>query len=165
MTRREKTYTAIFLCLLLTWMGMQLSSKKRREASDRRAAKINVSYDSRGLAKAPVPEKKEQTVVNIDGLLEALSVAPQEIELDQLKDPFNRFEPEVVEEIVDPGVSALRLSGIMFEGETPVALINDEILRAGEHIENYKIEDIQPNQVTVTRGEERHILKLPIFKE
>jgi type II secretory pathway component PulC len=42
-----------------------------------------------------------------------------------------------------------RVSGIMFNNETPLAIINDRPVRVGETVNNARVVDIQPKAVTL----------------
>jgi Tfp pilus assembly protein PilO len=64
-------------------------------------------------------------------------------------DPFNTGA-ENIEEIKPSGVTGLRYSGY-FAGRETKAIINDEVLRAGENIQGFRISKIYKETVVLTK--------------
>lgn len=81
------------------------------------------------------------------------SVAP---DLTSVKDPFKRLE------LTDFPLefSDLVLSGIIFEEEMPTALINGQILKEGDRISVFRVEEIRRNSVILTSGDDQYTLRL-----
>lgn len=75
-------------------------------------------------------------------------------------DPFKKFDAK---DLMDRNVlqfSELKLIGIVLDKEVPAALINDQILYPGDQISGFKVVEIHTNEVVLTRGLEKYILKL-----
>lgn len=71
-------------------------------------------------------------------------------------DPFSTGTESAVEMEI-PGLS---LSGIAWDPQKPQAIINGHIVNRGDEIADYKVEDIQPTVVTLSRGPLKFELKL-----
>jgi hypothetical protein len=63
------------------------------------------------------------------------------------RDPFSK--PDVP---AQPARRGLRLDGIAFDDETPTAIINGKIVKAGSAIENYFVISITENSVVLSDG-------------
>lgn len=78
-----------------------------------------------------------------------------ESQLSSIRDPFTR-QKQLTSRL---GSSDLVLSGIIWEEEKPIALINDQLLMEGEAIGDFKVVKIMRDEVILARGAERFILK------
>ena len=68
------------------------------------------------------------------------------------RDPFTRGLPS--------GSHGLSISGILYDGRQPVAMINDQMVRVGETIEGYTVVEIGQDSVSVTDGQETLTLRI-----
>lgn len=68
------------------------------------------------------------------------------------RDPFLRGGTE--------GASGLVLSGILWDAQAPVAILNGQMLRVGEELEGFRITRIAADAVTVTDGAETFQLQI-----
>jgi len=56
--------------------------------------------------------------------------------------------------------SDLMLTGIMWEEDSAIVVINDQIFKEGDVISGFKIEKVLQGEVLLTKGTERHVLRL-----
>ena len=77
--------------------------------------------------------------------------APREAQRQRLaaiswgRDPFTRAAGS-------GQVSGLSLSGILWDASAPIAIINGQMLHAGEEIDGYRVVEILQDRVSVTDG-------------
>jgi len=75
--------------------------------------------------------------------------------------PFARTDPALAKADEPLEFSDLILTGIVkLEDAEPMALVNGQVLLAGEKIGEFEIHEIRDNEVEVTRGLEKHTLQL-----
>ncbi len=68
-------------------------------------------------------------------------------ELSFTRDPFSKG-------LAEGQVRGLMLSGILWDVQAPMAIINGQTVRIGEEVEGYHITEITPEHVAVTDGAE-----------
>jgi len=73
------------------------------------------------------------------------------------RDPFSMRTISVEEQIASQGA---RLSGILWDKKSPQAVINDEIVKVGDKIDDYTINAIEKDRVILSNKEGKIILKL-----
>lgn len=77
--------------------------------------------------------------------------------LDYTRDPF-QFQPRKAAGKV--GIDRLSLTGIIYDQESPVAVINDTIVHKGEEIEGALILEIKSNSVVLEKDGKSYTLEL-----
>jgi hypothetical protein len=87
---------------------------------------------------------------------ERLALKPDTLETTAVRDPFSwpalqisKLRAAEEEAEADP-FSNLNLSGIIWDKERPLAIINDQLVGKGDHINNTFVEDITKEAVLVT---------------
>ncbi len=94
----------------------------------------------------------------IESFVDNLEQSQQDGKVDNLTNPFQKFDLKVSGK-TDMEYTDLVLTGIMM-GREPVAVINNQILKAGDKISNFEIQAIDSNEVVIVRGVEKYVLKL-----
>ena len=78
------------------------------------------------------------------------------------RDPFSPLVSKsgalLIPREVDLGGLAIR--GIIYSKESPVAIINDEVVERGENLGDYLVLDIEEKRVILKKGDQEFILKL-----
>ena len=57
-------------------------------------------------------------------------------------------------------LSTIKLDGMLWDRDIPLAIINDSILREGDSIDGLTIERIQKNKVTMIKGDHSYVLEV-----
>lgn len=156
MNKREKIIGVIFLIVAAVW-ALTVSSKGK-------GGPVSVSppagFQNKDAA-GPGPEAPGTATPDVQRILDKVSFksnpgpAPAVV-----LDPFRKFEAKELMDRKILDLSELKLKGILFEGEVPVALINDQILRQGEIVSGFKVIEIRKNEVVLSRGLEKYTLRL-----
>ena len=60
----------------------------------------------------------------------------------------------------ETGLGGLTISGIIYSETAPLAVINDEVVTAGDKVGGYVIVEITPQSVSLQKGNEGFTLKL-----
>lgn len=81
-----------------------------------------------------------------------------------VRDLFN-WSPEIVDfyllrqkEIDEESFAGLHLSGIVWDTEMPLTIINNQVLREGEMLADVVVKEISRDSVFLTKGTARHTL-------
>jgi hypothetical protein len=153
MKKREKIIGIIMLTVIALWAIMNLPRPQKE--------KFNVIRSIEKVAKKPnriltLKRKEPSEELDLQRLAEQLKMRTEALDLSLIKDPFIKLEPE----ISGLAVSELVLSGIVWGEEKPMTLINDQILKEGDIISGFKIQEIRKEEVVLIKGMERYILKL-----
>lgn len=106
-------------------------------------------------------QKEEAAPVDLEGIIAYIKMDYAQPEDIKTHDPFAPLDPRAVLDTTVMDFTQLQLSGIIWEEEQPIALINDKILNRGDMISGFKIFEIRKNEVVLIKGLERYILKLP----
>lgn len=95
-------------------------------------------------------EKEERKNVDVTGIL--------------VRDPFN-WSPEVVrkykavfDQMVADTFKGLDLSGIIYNQNIPMAIINRKLVRVGDMLGEIQVREISRNSVVLRKGVEEHTL-------
>ena len=86
----------------------------------------------------------------IAGLASA-DVGPREMQRDRMaaiewdRDPFARSPAA-------RPAAALTLSGILWDAQAPIAIVNGQMLRAGEEVDGFRVVEIRQDHVIITDG-------------
>ncbi len=83
-----------------------------------------------------------------------LSKSPEAVIIE--RSPFN----EQARPVAALNLDALRLTGITWRGKSSTAIINDEVVRIGDAVQDLRVTDILPNRVIVSDGLESHPIPL-----
>jgi len=150
MTKREKNIGIVMVAIFLIWFFQRLSGP----GPDKK----------RGFSR-PGPARSDQQGVpgsSSDGgdLFELLdrSFVQNPVELE--RDPFLRIDPNSQKINAPLEFSDLVLSGIIErEGQT-MALINGHIVGEGDMFSRFVVREIRTEEVVLTRGIERFVLRL-----
>lgn len=100
--------------------------------------------------------------MHLTNIVNKLNLDTISLEKDAIYDPFVKLDPKILMKDSPAEISEIVLSGIMWDEKHPVALINGEIMKKGDVIFSFKLEEISRNEVVLTRGSERHVLQLPL---
>ena len=155
MNKREKIIGIVMVGTIFIW-AMTFFSKSR-PAKPREPTRAS----SQKVPAKAVP-REDGPKVSVDGVVALMEGAFDEtLPQESITDPFEELKPIEGSAQEGAGPSQFVLSGIIIEkDEEPVALINGEILREGDVVAGFLVEDITPNEVVLTQGNERYILKL-----
>lgn len=63
------------------------------------------------------------------------------------RDPFTRGGSAA-------GVRGLTLSGILWDPQKPIAILNEQMVSVGDEVDDYQVLDIRPDRVLLTDGTE-----------
>jgi len=164
MNKREKIIAIITALVFVFWLRNMMSggAKKRpssvrkapRAASPARPAPKKISQQSIEAKKIPVPDFDWQAIVQSADF----NIESRDAPLD--RDPFEKLDYRSVFTSTALEFSELSLSGIIWEESAPMALINNQILAAGEIISGFKVEEIRKNEVILIKGTEKFIMRL-----
>ncbi|MDP8233529.1 MAG: hypothetical protein P9M06_01830 [Candidatus Saelkia tenebricola] len=82
---------------------------------------------------------------------------------DQFRDPFQSYLPEAniskSKKAVFKKLKELNLTGVIWGGDLPLAIINDQVYSVGDSILEVEIMEINKTGVLLKYGEEAYILK------
>ena len=159
MQKREKVIGVIMAAVVVVGIMNYLPAKKKAPpgptapaARQTHAAPVSAGQKQAG-AKKTVSEARE---ADLQRLVEQAKIISKETDFLSMHDPFRKQEPSAYE--LD--LSELVLSGIMWEEQTPLALINNVPLKEGGDISGFKVEKISRNEVLLSRGGKSYNLKL-----
>ena len=159
LNQREKIIGGIFGVLAVIWL---MGSRPGTAPS----AKVNAVPAA---PRVPIPEnllnagKPAAETASTDALHvldKVLLRSENKQSSGDLLDPFKKFEAKDLMDRKILELSELKLKGIIRENGTYVALINDQILHAGEVVSGFRIADIHANEVILIKGSEKHTLRL-----
>ncbi|MBL7170477.1 MAG: hypothetical protein ISS46_00575 [Candidatus Omnitrophica bacterium] len=154
MKKREKIIGIIMLAAIVIW-GIMYLPKPHREKVE---AIKSIERPARKPIRVSGPkmsgfEPSEQ--FDLQRLIEQTKLRAKRIEILSIRDPFEKLEPKMSK----LGFSDLVLSGIIWDKEAPLAIINDHILKEGDTISDFEIEEIREDEVVLVKGMERYVLK------
>ena len=153
MSQREKIIAGILaVCTVLVLTIANPFSAKNTEKKSSAPVPLGVSLQKSPSAPASVSRQ------DMEALLEKLSLNDQDSKVDEIRNPFQKFDLKISGK-TELEYSDLVLTGIM-KGREPVAVINNQIHKVGDKIVNFEIQSIGSNEVVVTRGTEKYVLKL-----
>lgn len=141
--------------------------KKPENKQLRRKQKNSLARDKFQKAEDKKEEKKEDVPqvdiepVDLDGIIAYIKMKYSDPAEEEMNDPFAELDPRAVLDTTVMDFTQLELSGIIWEEDEPVALINDKILSRGDMVSGFKIFEIRKSEVVLIKGLERYILKLP----
>ena len=153
MSQREKIIAGILaVCTVLVLTIANPFSAKNAEKKSSVPVPLGVSLQKSPSAPASVSRQ------DMEALLEKLSLNDPDSKVDEIRNPFQKFDLKISGK-TELEYSDLVLTGIM-KGREPVAVINNQIHKVGDKIANFEIQSIGSNEVVVTRGTEKYVLKL-----
>jgi len=153
MNQREKGIAIILVLVAAVW-AKTVFLKKPKKPSSRPAVPANVVPQQGKTVKAAEEE------LSLDEALRRMALKKDDQPVVAKGDPFQKFSLKKKIQSMTLEFSDLALSGIMWEAQQPVALINGEILKVGDTVAGFRVESIKPGEVVVTRGMEKHVMQL-----
>ncbi len=148
------------LGVILIWVIMYFPKPRKEKPRPIDSVKIL----QRKPARAFEPEKQLEVGEELisERIVEQIKARAQEVEISLVRDPFEKLQPKTSGLVI----SDLVFSGVIWDKERPLALINDQVLGKGDTISGFEIEDIRADEVILIKGKLRHILRLyPQYKE
>jgi hypothetical protein len=138
------TAVLVVILLLVVFSAVQRGKQKKRPAIARAAT-----------AALPADNKGSQQKVSIQDLYRMLEAESGNTKL--RRDPFstNLISYE------DGTSTTLSLKGISWDNVSPLAIINDEVVRVGDNIGGRKVIEIKEDRVILNDGKGNLELKLP----
>ena len=76
------------------------------------------------------------------------------------RSPFGSSEPEKTEKASKETVEKLKLTGITWRGKSSSAIVNDQVVRVGDHVGVYAVQQILPQMVIVTNGSDSQAVSM-----
>lgn len=124
--------SGLVLVLVLAWAG---SISRIKKASPLKPA-----------AQAPVAPATQSTPAS--GIPQASNQQVEE-EINWARDPFSG---KLYAKITVESRSDLHLAGIMWDNESPAAVVNDRVVEVGDRINDYTVIKINPESVVLREG-------------
>ena len=156
MTKREKRIAIVMAFLIVVCMVIYLSPKKKQNKVAKQES-VKKQEDKNFVPKA----RGREDQLDLKNMTEQLQLGSEKVDMDSINDPFRKMQPKEAMKSASFEFADLTLAGIILEEDKePVALINDQILRVGDEFSGFKVEVIRDNEVLMTKGMEKHTLKL-----
>lgn len=151
----KKTKIVVFICVivLLFWLNVRQRglSKPAGHADSAPPAQKNAEKTD---GKETTAADEYRKLMDLVKTVQTPAQGPLE------GDPFLKFNAVILTKDTPLEINQLKLTGIIIEEDGPVALINDQILRAGDVISKFQIEEIRQNEVLLKRGTDKFVLRL-----
>jgi len=119
----------------------------------------NTASGSSALASRTAKRIREKKIARLQEI-KAVRLRELKRDMEMLK-KRNPFSPPAVEE--EESITSLVLEGIIWDEETPSAMINDMIVNEGDMIEDKKVKKITRDSVILIENGEEEVLKLKKF--
>jgi len=154
MSRREKIIGIIMVAIFLVWGSKFLLGKNKKPKVSIVSSKVE-----KAIQQVQGVKKEEDPSFDVDALIENIRLDVEEENIDFVRDPFEKV---VVKPTGGPSLSYsdLVLTGIMWEENNAVVVINDQILKEGDMILGFRIASIAKGEVLLTKGNQRYVLRL-----
>lgn len=153
MKKREKIIGIIMLAVIAIWGVMYLP----RPNKEKLEAVKPIQKPARKLpGVSNLRENDPRDKFDLQRLVEYNKIRSKGLEISSIRDPFKKLEPEKSK--LD--FFNLVLTGVLWEEGEPTALINGQILKTGDTISGYEIEEIRKDEVILIKETEKHVLKL-----
>jgi hypothetical protein len=159
MTTQMKKIVLVILVILLFGLNIHQWGGKKNSRARHRSKRVIVTPP--GMEKND--PKQKSALEDYQKILNLLRLTQAQEAIRSHGDPFQKLDSPQVEVGVSADISTLVVSGIIIEKDGPTALINEKILRIGDSIGEYQVEDIKQNEVILKRGMEKFVLRL--FKD
>ena len=138
MSRSQKQLLALAL-LVVVLIGVFLRAFAPRRAASRAAASAEAAAE-------PMPAAS--TIPGVSAPQEVLARREAQraraSELSWNRDPFTRGR--------SVAVGGFTLSGILWDAQQPIAIINGQMLQVGEELDGYRVAEIAQDRVSLTDG-------------
>ena len=159
MNKREKIIAVIMGIVIVIWIRNFTSAPPRKTSRSTKTDRQPVQ------ARTPVPSKQQQKTDEIQpfdwqSVVEYGYLKYEDTPTAPIRDPFEVLDYRRVFSNNALDFAELSLSGIIWEQDAPFVIINNQILRAGEMISGFMVEEIRQNEVVLIKGTEKYILKL-----
>lgn len=151
---REKMIAVALLIVVVVW-GKTYIPKIRKKDIPRPITQITAMPKPEKITKA-----KDEETLTLEDALARLMVKKLDQKVELVGNPFQKFDLQKKLKNRALEYTDIVLSGIIYEQGEPLALMNDEIFKVGDTIAGFKVEAIRQNEVVITRGMEKHMIKL-----
>ena len=159
MNKREKTIAVVTGLVFLMWIRNFMGGSPEKPAKPVRSTRPASRGRARPSSKEP-DEKPQAITFDWRSVIEYGDLKGEDNESGPIRDPFEKLDYASVFNTAALEFSELTLTGIIWERADPVALINTQVLRTGEMISGFKVEEIRQNEVVLVKGTERYVLRL-----
>ena len=161
MKTREKIIAFLMVVVFIFWVSNFFKKpEKKQRASKTRAGSSQGKLPQKEKTKE-APQEEKIVPVDLEGVIAYVRMEYSDAPVGEFSDPFKELDPRAVLDTTVMDFTQLKLAGIIWEEEEPMALINDQILKRGDMISGFKIFEIRKSEVVLIKGLERYILKLP----
>ena len=161
MTKREKVIGACVLGVTIIWLSLNVFAPAEQKTSVRK--KIVKKVQKKNTRQKKESKKEEDKKIDFTQLANKIQLA--KIEEGQAgPDPFKSLTIEEVHEVIvekEEEIIEFQFRGIVWDKGVAAALINEKIVRLGDVISEYEVNEIAPNKVVLTKGEK--VLTLYLF--
>ncbi len=143
--------TGILIAVLLLAVNSCMHRLKRAKPAAKQAApETKVAQNIPAAAKAPAPAAGAKPLYQV-----------QEEEGRALESKRNPFEAIITQAPKPPPSAAtINLTGILWDKEKPMAIINGKIVKAGDRAAGCSVVEIKENSVVLNDGAKEFVLKL-----
>jgi len=159
MTKREKTIGFVMVAVFVFWSSSFFMKKPKRAVPPRagqphRQAGARIKKG----AKEKPGQDPEVLFQKLGDIISSLDTEQRIKSVELTKDPFKKISLKTNTQALT--VEDMVLSGIMWEENSPIVVINEQILREGDVISGYQVKEIRQADVTLMKGTKKHILRL-----
>jgi len=169
MSKREKIIGIITAVVFIFWLqnffGGDQDRKPKKQTTAKTSRPRTQAVRHQKSPSKPVEDKKFS--FDWQAVIDCMGMEYEDTDAQPVRDPFAELDYRDVFSSSALDFSELSLSGIIWEEEAPLALINNQILGIGEMISGFKIDEISKNEVILIKGTEKFMLRLysPQFSE
>lgn len=157
MSKREKMIGMFMIVMIGVSAVLYLSGGKKKgavlPAVENSAGTSATPAKAAGAGAADTAESPE--AFNLKEVAEIIALYHAESDITLDRDPFQELVPNVTE----LSFSDLVLEGVHWEIEEPVAIINQQILKEGDEISGFVVDEIKEDEVILFKDKRWHILK------
>jgi len=158
MNERRKVIVLVILSIILviSWIIVLKPTKKKKNR-----IKINISMDE-NISEEPVfgginIREVERSISEVKDKIEEISKRKgKSIRISLRRNPFyplvKKKEPEKKEKKEEEIIPDFVISGILYDEEKPMAIINDKVVSEGDFIFGWEVVDIEKGSVLIGRG-------------
>jgi len=157
MSKREKIIgiTMAVMIAIAAFLYLSDSKSKGKVTSKSKGKTASNLKKSKAVTSSKKGEAEAGDSWSLKEIADQISMRNQEEELDLIRDPFEALKPNITE----LSFSDLILSGVHWEDEKPVAIINNQILNKGDEISGFLVDEIRFDEVILIKDKRWHILK------
>ena len=152
MSKREKIICIIMVSVIGIWV-----IKTAMNGSNKNKSQNTVVTPVMNVDVADEQNNTTEDVNHLERVAKIIQYKNSDNDYKDIKDPFQKREQRY--SILD--FSDLSLSGIIQYKGQPAALINNYIVKEGESVSGFMVEQIKERKVFLIKGLERYVLSLP----